>query len=89
MYLRRKKVRIFAHGLIVEKKRGTQLINVPTYDVKKKDEIIVINSDVLKNFRVMLHKKKLRWKKILHLNKPKSFHHIIQLLMHDNSYTEF
>ena len=28
-------------------------------------------------------------KKILHLNKPKSFHHIIQLLMHDNSYTEF
>ena len=55
MYLRRKKVRIFAHGLIIEKKRGTQLINVPTYDVKKKDEIIVINSDVLKNFRVMLH----------------------------------
>ena len=65
MYLRRKKVRIFAHGLIIEKKRGTQLINVPTYDVKKKDEIIVINSDVLKNFRVMLHKKKLRWKKNL------------------------
>ena len=54
MYLRRKKVRIFAHGLIIEKKRGTQLINVPTYDVKKKD---AINSDVLKNFRVLLHKK--------------------------------
>ena len=50
-------MRIFAHGLIVEKKRGTQLINVPTYDVKKKDEISVINSDVLKNFRVMLNKK--------------------------------
>ena len=36
------------------KKRGTQLINVPTYDVKKKD---AINSDVLKNFTVLLHKK--------------------------------
>ena len=41
----------------MREKRGTQLINVPTYDVKKKDEISVINSDVLKNFRFMLNKK--------------------------------
>ena len=54
MYLRRKKCGFFAHALIKEKKRGTQLINAPTYDVKKKD---VINSDVLKNFTVLLHKK--------------------------------
>ena len=67
-------------------KRGTQLINAPAYDVKKKS---VINSDLLKNFRVMLHKKIKMEKKILHSNKPKSFHHIIQLLMHDNSYMEF
>ena len=35
-------------------KRGTQLINAPTYDV---------NSDVLKNFRFMLYKKNYDGKK--------------------------